>query len=184
MGWPHTSVPDDIFEVYHPDPKKLSVKDQQFWCLGKGCDYSLGYPQNLAYCLKHTAACGKVEDKFRQAASQYLGGNSASAKLETALKASELQLQAPLPNSPVEVDDQIVLKKTTMWIKLDFKNEGRKILTLCSCLAIVKLFCATALPPHIADHQEWKNMLMIANPAYHPASCLTIADSHIPKEAA
>jgi hypothetical protein len=51
-------------------------------------------------------------------------------------------------------------------------------------LAIVKLFCAAALPPHIADYQEWKDMLMIANQAYHPASCSTIADSHIPKEAA
>ncbi|KAG1744577.1 uncharacterized protein EDB91DRAFT_1246697 [Suillus paluster] len=181
-----TDVPSKKVKAYYPDPMQCEAKDQHFWCLGKGCDYSLGYPQNLACCLKHAATCSKVDDSLRQAASQYLGGESVSAKLDIALKASgSQQLQVPAPN-PALGDEQkaeIIPTKPTM-IELDFGNAGWKVLGLHMDLAIVKLICTAALPPHIADYKEWKDLFVIANKSYHPSSGSIIADSHIPKEAA
>lgn len=59
-----------------------------------------------------------MDNKFRQAASQYMSGESTSVKLETALKASLL----PVPTLSEETGG-IVLKKPTV-IELDFVNEG------------------------------------------------------------
>lgn len=137
-GRPRTSVLDDVFEAYYPDPMRREPKDQLFGCLGKGCDYSLGHPQNLARRLKHAAACSKVDDSLRQAASQYLGGESASAKLDIMLKANGSQPQVPAHNSMDEPKAEIIPTKSTM-IDLDFGNAGRKILGCrksgqCLCL--------------------------------------------------
>jgi len=124
-----------------------------------------------------------VDDELRQTASHLLGGDSASAKLEAAVvKANAVAGSQPQPLVPVG-GQKAVSKKPTM-IDLDFGNEGRKILSLRMDLAIVKLICAAGIPPYVVDYREWKDMLAIANKAYHPASSTTIADSHIPKEAA
>ncbi|KAG2079080.1 hypothetical protein BDR04DRAFT_1112393 [Suillus decipiens] len=162
---------------------RCEPKDQCFRCLGKGCDYSLGHPQNLTHCLKHAAACSKVDDSLRQAASKYLGGESASAKLDIMLKANGSQPRVPAHNSMDKPKAEIIPTKSTM-IKLDFRNAGRKFLGLCMDLAIVKLIYAAALPPHIVDYQERKDLFMIVNKSYYPSSGSIIADSHIPKEAA
>jgi hypothetical protein len=182
MGRPRTDILDNLFEPYYPDPTRCTTRDQRFRCLGEGCDYSLGHPQNLARSLKHSASCSKVDDELRQAACRLLSGDSSSTKLEIALKASGSQQPLPLPTVPGSADGQ-KMKKPTMF-ELDFVNEGRKVLGLRMDLAIVKLICAGGLPPHIVDYKEWKDMLAIANKAYHPSSSTTIADNHIPKEAA
>jgi hypothetical protein len=49
---------------------------------------------------------------------------------------------------------------------------------------IVILFCSAGLSLHLADSLEWKWLLKHAVPNYDPPSVTTLADTHIPSEAA
>ena len=70
----------------------------------------------------------------------------------------------------------------TAWFE-EAKKLGRKDRHQMLDLAIVKLFCCSGIPTHIAEIPVWKALLVYADPSYTPASRATLEEVHIPGEA-
>lgn len=47
---------------------------------------------------------------------------------------------------------------------------------------MVKLICIAHLPPHIVKLNAWKDIFALQTPAYKPASCNLLTESHIHAE--
>jgi hypothetical protein len=63
------------------------------------------------------------------------------------------------------------------------KKEGRKIQHRKLDLAVVKLFCVAGLATNISDLNEWKDLLYIADPLYHPPTRARLEEELIIGEA-
>jgi hypothetical protein len=64
-----------------------------------------------------------------------------------------------------------------------FFDAGRKVQHNALNHAIVRLICAAALPPAIADRPEFKKIFELTVPSYTPPSSSKLSNSLIPSEA-
>lgn len=173
QGRPRTSLLDQVTQQCHPhdDPKQLRYR-----CIGEGCRYSLAAPANRKRILKHAAQCHRLDDNLRHAANVLLADESPGARLDA------LQSTSAEPLGDAKMEEPKKLKNTM--IEVECRKAGRACLTAQLDLAIIKLISAAALPPTLVDYREWKDIFSIANSIYRPACSTTIADQHIPSEAA
>jgi len=63
-----------------------------------------------------------------------------------------------------------------------FRQGGCCALYAALDLAVVKLICIAHLPPHIVKLNAWKDIFALQTPAYKPASCNLLTESHIHAE--
>ncbi|KAK2459404.1 hypothetical protein APHAL10511_008580, partial [Amanita phalloides] len=64
------------------------------------------------------------------------------------------------------------------------KEESKKAFQMKVNHIIMHLICIRGLIPNVIDSPEWKELMEILNPSYHPTSSSMFSHDIIPKEAA
>lgn len=186
-GRPANLLIDNLSQCcYHVDKPEKHI----FRCLGScGTTYA---SRNRQRIVRHAAGCSHLPAELQKQAKAHLANQAPSRKLPNLIGDPE-----PSKSITIEkLDDnkthrskesgQVVVKKRkldeTAWFE-EAKKLGRKDRHRMLDLAIVKLFCCSGIPTHIAEIPVWKALLVYADPSYTPASRATLEEVHIPGEA-
>ncbi|KAF8587825.1 hypothetical protein K439DRAFT_1613984 [Ramaria rubella] len=156
------------------------VKNEDYIrCLGQGCKTSWTAPRNKARILRHCAHCSRLPSEQRREASRKLGERGVGTTLEVKHAAPE----PPSQHCNKKVKRTPQGEDSAAFVGV-FGQAGKKQLKKELDFAILKLICASGIPPSIARSDERKEVWKVASPYYQPASTTMIEDSQIPAEAA
>ncbi|KAH7905604.1 ribonuclease H-like domain-containing protein [Hygrophoropsis aurantiaca] len=179
-GRPKTTLLDQLSKPCH---ERDSLK-QRFRCVGDHCEQSWAAPQNRQRILRHASSCHRIPVDLRRAANELLSSDSVGARVEKLeLEETQKHLENPT-NKRQKLNHGSQIQPPPSSMEVGFAAHGRKQLQKKLDFAITKLICAASLPPTIANYAEWKEVFAIANSAYNPPCGSTIAETHIPGEAA
>jgi hypothetical protein len=170
---------------------KITTDGKQSWaCKSSECDFVRQGNASLARCLKHAISCKFLEKshpKAFEAAGKAAGECSLGATLEAAAETESSAIGAPSGNTSKrqKMDGQSTLNVNQ--IREAGKQKKAELHELWQNKVdhvIMRLVCVRGLVPHILDTDEWKELVHLLNPVYHPTSSSTFEDKIIPKEAA
>ena len=184
-GRPVNSLIDNLSQrCYHIDKPEKHI----FRCLGScGMTYA---SRNCQRIVRHAAGCSHLPADIRKQAKAYLAKQAPSRKLPIgdpeSSKVSVEKLDEETLSRSKESGHVVAVKKRkldeTAWFE-EAKKLGRKERHQKLDLTVVKLFCCSGIPTHIAESPVWKALLAYADPSYTPASRATLEEVHIPAEA-
>ena len=194
-GRPKNSLLDDLLQkCYHQsEPGK-----HLFRCVGScGMTY---VNRNLTRAIRHATGCHRLPAPIRIRAKSYAASKAPSRKVSVnkseSTKVDDVELVSGGNSKESKVGTGVVaLKKRklddgsaagnskTSELYEEAKKLGRKDRHLKLDVAVVKFFCCSGIPTSIADHNVWKELLNLADPTYHLASCAKLEEEHIIGEA-
>jgi hypothetical protein len=166
---------------YQDDTKKSSWK-----CAAEGCSHLRQGNAQLERILKHSTTCKFLQesnhDLWQDAIHESRSNGSLGAQLEGELD-EENTGRAATGQSQKEADEH-PRKRMKGQATLDIsalrafgkkeKEEQRKVFQARVDHVVMRL-CAGGLEPRIIDSPEWKELMGILNPSYHPTSGDTFA---------
>ncbi|KAH6909669.1 ribonuclease H-like domain-containing protein [Coprinopsis sp. MPI-PUGE-AT-0042] len=162
-----------------------SKRPREYQCAGAGCKQRW-QPRSRSRVLSHARRCLFLTTKQRQIAAKHSAAAApGSLVAETApLQPSTSTSSISSTPSSSSAADSATAESPRQTSDTFFGAGGRKRIHSQLDLAVVRLFCASRLPPNLAGTQEWKNLLKITCPSYTPASRTKLNDVHIQSEAA
>ena len=169
---------------YHVDNPAKHI----FRCLGNcGTTYA---SRNRQRIVRHAAGCSYLPADLRKQAKAHLANQAPSRKLPPGdAESSKVEVEklddSAGPGSE-ESGRVIAVKKRKlddMGLFEEAKKLGRKERHQKLDLAIVKLFCCSGIPTHIAQIPFWKSLFAYADPSYMPATRAKLEEEQIPGEA-
>jgi hypothetical protein len=192
-GRPRKTILDTYLQTcYQPsDPGKHLYR-----CVGNGCDMTFSN-RNLQRTLKHARVCTRIAKELRLRAKELTAKNALSKKVLGNESEDEMEVEVPVAASEMVIADEdreakVVVKKQKMedgtavptaeWFE-EAKRLGKAERHRRLDFAIVLLICAAGLPPYLVSRQEWKNMLIAADPSYTPMTREKLETEHIVNEA-
>ncbi|KAG0700235.1 ribonuclease H-like domain-containing protein, partial [Suillus ampliporus] len=133
--------------------------------------------------LKHAVACKALQEhnaELWEEAVKVSGQGSLGAKLDEAAGVKE-------PSEPSSAKQQKVQSGLDIGTLRETgkkaKEEQHKLYQSKVDHIIMRLICVRGLVPNVIDSLEWKELMNVLNPIYHPTSGDIFADKHIPREA-
>jgi hypothetical protein len=163
---------------------KLSVDRAR--CIGsKGCHTSWNWPRYRQRILEHASKCGYIDAQLREAAEDELSKKAIGPP--AIVPGTQTTTPGPAATSPLRTPafkTQPVGPAGGKGMLKSFQTEGRKVLQDKGDYAVMKFYVCCGIPPSIADADEFKDMMSMLNPAYHPPSSTTLEDKLIVNEAA
>ena len=169
---------------YHVDNPAKHI----FRCLGNcGTTYA---NRNRQRIVRHAAGCSHLPADLRKEAKVHLAKQAPSRKLPIGdAESSKVEVEKfDHPVGPVgeEKRSVIVTKKRKLdetGLFEEAKKLGRRERHRKLDLAVVKLFCCSGIPTHIAQIPVWKALFAYADPSYVPATRAKLEEEQIPGEA-
>ena len=182
-GRPKKKLLDTFLQkCYHVDKPEKHI----YRCVGScGTTYSI---RAMARTIKHARNCQGLSAEQRRLAKAHAAAQAPSQKLRRSPdvdKSRQSEGQVVAVKRQKTTDDRNVDSGPSRVEALVNKARilGRKERHNLLDLAIVKFFCITGIPTSIAAKNIWKEMLIIADPSYHPASRSKLEDTQIISEA-
>ncbi|KAJ7213203.1 ribonuclease H-like domain-containing protein [Mycena rebaudengoi] len=167
-GRPRSETMDSLLVEVKTSPSKARA-----WrCIGTGCT-KVHQPRSHGRVYMHAKRCLKLSEELRRFASKFSAATSPSAEVEAL--SNGLAADAAADEIPVE---------SAFFGAVGAEQVRQRKFALAD-LAIVKLVCAAALPPSIADYPEWKEVIhrvAMAGPHYKPVGRTILLDNHIMSE--
>jgi hypothetical protein len=186
-GRPANMLIDNVSKCcYHVDNPAKHI----FRCLGNcGTTYA---SRNRQRIVRHAAGCSSLPADLRRQAKAHLANQAPSRKLPTGdAESSKVEVEKVNDSDPTgprseESGRVIAVKKRKlddMGLFEEAKKLGRKERHQKLDLAVVKLFCCSGIPTHIAQIPVWKALFAYADPSYTPATRAKLEEEQIPGEA-
>ena len=182
-GRPANPLLDKILQrchrTSHPE-KKL------YHCAGKNCGLTF-VNRNLKRAVRHAVGCFRLPKETRRLAKQHAATRAPSKLLENEIaKADGLGVEesgiVATKKRKTAVDEAVPMQNSSRLYDIA-KKEGKQIRHRKLDLAVVKLFCVAGLATDISDLNEWKDVLYIADPSYHPPTRARLEEELIIGEA-
>jgi hypothetical protein len=180
-GRPANPILDKILQRCHrtSHPKKTLYR-----CAGENCGITF-VNRNLKRSVRHAVGCFRLPKETRQLAKQHAATRAPSKLLENELaKADGLGVESRIVATKkrrIAVDETRTENSSRLYNMA--KKEGKQLRHRKLDLAVVKLFCVAGLATDISDLNEWKDVLYIADPSYHPPSRARLEEELIIGEA-
>ena len=174
-----TPLCDLVSVLEHP------AHDQTWRCIAPSC--TTVHQGNAAFdrVLKHAVTCKSLQafnaDLWQEALDQS-GQGSLGATVEDNAAAPRATEQSAPQRKKIKGQSNLDIGQFRDAGK-KAREEEQKIFQAKADHAVMRLICARGLVPHILDSPEWKELMAILNPRYHPTSADAFADNHIPREA-
>ena len=183
-GRPANMLIDNVSQCcYHVDNPAKHI----FRCLGNcGTTYA---SRNRQRIVRHAAGCSYLPADLRKQAKAHLANQAPSRKLPTGdAESSKVEVEKlDDPKSEETRSGHVIAVKKRKLDDTGFFEEakklGRKERHQKLDLAVVKLFCCSGIPTHIAQLPIWKLLFAYADPSYLPASRAKLEEEQIPGEA-
>jgi hypothetical protein len=183
-GRPANMLIDNVSQsCYHVDNPAKHL----FRCLGNcGTTYA---SRNRQRIVRHAAACSYLPADLRKQAKAHLANQAPSRKLPTGdAESSKLEVEIKKVDDPMSEESGRVIatkkrKLDDMGLFEEAKKLGRRERHQKLDLAVVKLFCCSGIPTHIAQIPVWKALFAYADPSYTPATRAKLEEEQIPGEA-
>ena len=184
QGQGHGRPRKSILDTYLQTCYQLSNPGKHLYrCIGKGCNMTFSN-RNLQRTLKHARVCTKVSKELRLKAKELTAKNALSKKVLNNESDSEVEMEEKATTSDMGGENGDVVGKGRAVVKKQKMEDGTSVPTMewfeeakrlgkaerhrRLDFAIVLLICAAGLPPFIVSRQEWRNMLIVADPSYTP----------------
>jgi hypothetical protein len=178
-GRPRKTILDTYLQIcYQPSKPGKHL----YRCIGKGCKMTFSN-RNLQRTLKHARVCTKVPKELclrakeltaKNALSKKVLNNESEEEIEAEVTANEIGEKT---NQDEAGEGRVVVKKQKMedgtsvptaeWYE-EAKRLGKAERHRRLDFAIVLLICSAGLPPFLVSQQEWRNLLIAADPSYTP----------------
>ncbi|KAG9122253.1 hypothetical protein FRC07_001459 [Ceratobasidium sp. 392] len=168
----------------------MSSTDVLFRCIASSQCRHRTSSRHVDRVLKHAARCDSLKRMEPE-----LHGHAIQALAEYSKTSSSTESATPTGStSPANVSstpkmDSSEHPPATSDIFARFRDKGGVDFRTQATLAVVRLVCATGIPPRILDSPEWRRYCDIllsksSGPRYRPPSATTLSDKLIPARAA
>ena len=183
-GRPANPLLDKILQRCH---RTSHPEKNLYRCTGERCGTTF-VNRNLKRAVRHAVGCFRLPKTICQLVKQHAAARAPSKLLENELAKEHTVDGLGVEESGIAtkkrkivVDEAVPTQNTRLYDMA--KKEGKQIRHRKLDLAVVKLFCVAGLATDISDLNEWKDVLYIADPSYHPPTRARLEEELIIGEA-